>query len=273
MKFRNSKISPIEKELHKIEQEEQKLLHYADKHKTDSTWKVKLQNRIPEKVITGLQIAFSKTFYLIFEKGAVIIEKTYDKGSIEKDFQINDYAMDIKGSRKEIRHIHLNAFKSNAVNTVVTTIEGIGLGTLGIGLPDIVLWVGVLLRGVYEIALKYGFDYEIPEEKLFILKMIEASMMSGDEWINLNTEIDKYIVQNICAVPDDDELKEQIEKTSSAFATEMLITKFLQGIPVVGILGGITNPVYYQKIMRYVELKYRKRYLVQKIGKSLNEKR
>ena len=265
MNFRKSKVSPIEKELHKIEQEELKLLHYADKHRTDPAWKIALEKRIPEKVITGLQIAFSKAFYVIFEKGAVIIEKTYDKGSIEKDFQINDYAVDVKGSRKEIGNMRSSAFKSNAVNTVVTTIEGIGLGTFGIGLPDIVLWTGILLRGVYETALKYGFDYETSEERLFILKMIEASMMSGEEWTDLNVEVDKYIVQNVYVVPDDNELKEQIERTSAAFATEMLVTKFIQGIPVVGILGGVTNPVYYQKIMRYVELKYRKRYLVGKL--------
>lgn len=265
MKFRKSKLSPIEKELYKIEQEEQKLLHYANKHKSDPTWKIELENRIPEKVMSGLQKAFSKAFYLIFEKGAAVIEKTYDKSSIEKDFQINDYAVDIKGGRKEIGQMRSGAFKSNTINTVVTTIEGIGLGALGIGLPDIALWVGILLRGVYETALKYGFDYETPEEKLFILKMIEASMMSGEEWIDLNAEIDKYIVQNVYAVPDDNELKKQIEKTSVAFATEMLVTKFIQGIPVVGILGGATNPVYYYKITRYVELKYRKRYLLGKL--------
>ena len=30
---------------------------------------------------------------------------------------------------------------------------------------------------------------------------------------------------------------------------------------MVGLLGGAANPVYYNKVMRYVELKYRKRYL------------
>lgn len=265
MEFRKSKVSPIEKELNKIEKEEQKLKLYADKHKTDPAWKVKLENRVPEKVMTGLHKAFSKAFYLIFEKGAVIIEKTYDKDSIEKDFQINDYAVDVKGSRKEIGHMRSDASKSNVINTVVTTIEGIGLGTLGIGFPDIVLWVGVLLRGVYETALKYGFDYETPEEKLYILKMLEASMASGEEWTGLNAEIDKCIDQNIYMIPDDNELKEQIEKTSDAFAIKMLATKFIQGLPVVGILGGATNPVYYQKVMRYVQLKYRKRYLMGKL--------
>lgn len=265
MVFRKSKASPIEKELHKIEQEEQKLRSYADRHRTDPAWKVELENRIPGNVMTGLQKAFSKAFYLIFEKGSAIIEKTYDKDSVEKDFQINDYAVDVKGSRKELRHIRSDAFKGNAVNTVVTAIGGIGLGTLGIGLPDIVLWTGILLRGVYETALKYGFGYETSGEKLFILKMIEASMASGKEWTDLNAEIDNFIVQNAYVVPDDHELKEQIEKTSAAFATEMLVTKFIQGIPVVGILGGAMNPVYYQKIMRYVQIKYHKRYLLGKL--------
>ena len=63
---------------------------------------------------------------------------------------------------------------------------------------------------------------------------------------------------------DEKELKRQIEKTANAFATEMLVTKFIQGLPVVGMLGGAANPVYYQKIMRYIQLKYRKRYLIGK---------
>ena len=67
--------------------------------------------------------------------------------------------MDAKGSQKEIRHIRSVTFKSNAINKVVTAIESIGLWILGIGLPDIVPWVGILFRGVYETALKYGFDY------------------------------------------------------------------------------------------------------------------
>lgn len=59
-------------------------------------------------------------------------------------------------------------------------------------------------------------------------------------------------------------MKEQIEKTADAFATEMLVTKFIQGLPIVGMIGGAANPIYYQRIMRYVQMKYRKRYLMGK---------
>lgn len=85
-------------------------------------------------------------------------------------------------------------------------VEGIGLGALGIGLPDIVIWVSVLLRGVYETALKYGFDYDSPEEKLFILKMIETAMLSGEDWIGANAEVNQFILQTAHVILGDDEI-------------------------------------------------------------------
>ena len=42
----------------------------------------------------------------------------------------------------------------------------------------------------------------------------------------------------------------------------MLLLKFVQGLPVIGVLGGAANPVYYRKILTYVQLKYKKRYLL-----------
>lgn len=259
-------MTAIEKELQKIGKTEERLRRQAEK-KSTPIWKEKLEEKVPVKVMAGLQKVFSKAFYQIFEKGSVIIEKTYDKDSIAKDFQINDYAVDIKGNRKVIRHIKNEAFGSNALNTVVTTIEGIGLGAFGIGLPDIMVWVGILMRGIYKTALQYGFDYGLEEERLFILQMIETSMQTGENWIALNSEIDNYIRQEEHAIPDDFEMNEQIERTANSIATEMLVTKFIQGLPVVGVIGGVSNPIFYHKIMQYVQLKYRKRYLLGKGNK------
>ncbi len=60
------------------------------------------------------------------------------------------------------------------------------------------------------------------------------------------------------------------QKTADAFALDMLLAKFVQGIPVAGILGGISNPIYYRRILDYVQLKYQKRYLLQKINEKRN---
>lgn len=257
------KMKAIEKELKKIEKAEKRLRNQAA-IKRESSWKGKLEEKIPNTVMMGLQKAFSKAFYLIFEKGPAIIEKTYDRDSIEKEFLINDYAMNIKGGKQEIAKLKRDAAGSNAIGTLITAVEGIGLGALGIGLPDIVIWVGMLLRGVYETSLKYGFDYETKDEKIFILKMLEAAMLTGEDWIAANEMVDAWTSQHTYASSGDHDLRLQIEKTANAFAADMLITKFIQGFPIVGMIGGVTNPVYYHKVMSYVQLKYRKRYLLEK---------
>ena len=67
-------------------------------------------------------------------------------------------------------------------------------------------------------------------------------------------------------------LQEQTDRTAKAFAADMLLLKFIQGLPVVGLLGGAGNPVYYRRIMKYVQIKYHKRYLLGMIAKQ-NTKR
>lgn len=42
---------------------------------------------------------------------------------------------------------------------------------------------------------------------------------------------------------------------------QILYMKFLQGIPVVGAVGGAYDAVYMKRITEYAELKYRHRYL------------
>lgn len=113
--------------------------------------------------------------------------------------------------------------------------------------------------------MKYGFGYETPEEKMFILKMLEAAMVTGENWAGLNKEINICIEQAVQVMPTEEEVRRQMEKTADAFATDMLVTKFIQGMPIVGIIGGAMNPVYYRRVMAYVQLKYRKRYLLHKI--------
>lgn len=256
-------MKAIEKELNKIRREESRMRSRAEKA-AEPAWKRKIEEKVPQKVLVGLQKAFSKAFYLIFEKGVDVIEKTYDKEALEKEFLIRDYAFSLTGGKKEIRRLKTNAARKRTAVALGTAVEGIGLGVLGIGMPDIVIWLGILLRSVYEAALEYGYGYESAEEKLFILKMMEASIQNGVAWVTANEEVDACLCRDGHENPAEEELEEQIERTALAFATDMLVMKFIQGVPIVGIIGGAANPVYYQKVMRYVQLKYRKRYLQSK---------
>lgn len=260
-KCRNAALS---KELLTVDKQEKKMEQAALKAKP-AAWKKELESRIPEKVYTGLESAFCKGFGVVFEQGRVIIEKGYNKEDLQADHAIRDFAVKLKGGRKELRQMHKSAKQSDLVNMAVTTVEGIGLGALGVGMPDIVLFLGTLLKGVYETALNYGFDYESRQEQLLILKMMQTALSTGEDWVNRNTEVEEMLeIETIDMA--EDIFKQQVKDTASAFAMDMLLLKFIQGLPVVGIIGGAANPVYYSKVMKYVQLKYRKRYLLKQKG-------
>ncbi len=246
----------IHKELLAVQKQEQKLAQAAQKKETPH-WREELEKKIPPKTLQTLEQVFCKAFSIIFEKGTGVIEKSYNKEAIGEDYEIQDYAAKVKGNRKELRRIKGTVQKSGMRDMAITTAEGIGLGLFGIGLPDIVVFVGMLLRGIYETALHYGIDYNTPEERYFILKMMETALAKGDAWQQCNQEVDALLMGS-----SKQQIKEQINQTASAFAVDMLLLKFVQGIPVVGIVGGAGNPVYYHKILKYVKLKYQKRCLI-----------
>lgn len=264
MKTKDTKeklIKAIRKELESVEKSEQKLLKKASAE--GFSLKSKLEEKIPKGVNTALQVSFSKAFGFIFKNGIGVIEKSYDKESIATNYDISNYAVDRKGNRGELKRLRRSASKSDLLNISLTTVEGVGLGALGIGLPDIVLFIGMILRGIYEVSLRYGYDYESNAEKYLILKMMRASLSKNEAWVNENSDIDGIL--NSPVAVGDDFLQTEIEETAKAFATDMLVLKFIQGLPLVGVAGGVFNPVYYSKIMSYVRLKYYKRYLTDKL--------
>jgi len=55
---------------------------------------------------------------------------------------------------------------------------------------------------------------------------------------------------------------DQRTRTTQAFADDLVLAKAVQGLPLVGVLGGLFNPVCCRKVMKYAELKYRKRCLL-----------
>ncbi len=220
-----------------------------------------LASKLPPKVYENLQGAFCTAFRLIFQHGTGIIERGYDRSAIREDREIQDFAFQVKADRKSLRQTQKSARSSNLRNMALTTAEGMGLGLLGIGLPDIVIFVGMLLKGIYEVALRYGFDYDTPEERYFILKLMECAMLRGPEWEEANAQADQMI-QNCWPGGDiAQRTLAQIQRTADCFALDMVVLKFLQGLPLVGLIGGMGNPVYYSQVMKYVELKYRKRHL------------
>lgn len=243
------------KEWTALEKREQ---HFLDRQRElkSSAVMQKISERIPEKLEDTLKGAFSKAFELVFEKGTGVIEKTYDKEKRVQSFQVNEYAARVRKDRKSIRAFSKQAGSGRRKNLLLSGVEGAGLGILGIGIPDIPLFTAVLLKSIYEIALSYGCSYETEEEQYFILKLIETALFYGEKLDKANTELNEWIELK---TPFESDIKEQIARTSNVLAEALLYMKFVQGLPVVGVAGGLADAVYLKKITDYADLKYRRR--------------
>ncbi len=221
----------------------------------------KVESKVPKVLKDTFDTAFYKSFKVIFENGTKYIEKLYNKNKIQLNHNVNDYYLSKKPNVKTIKKIDGHAQKSAILNTSISTIEGAGLGLLGMGLPDIPLFTAMILKTIYEISLGYGFLYEIEEEKIYVLNIIKASLTTGDTQQKYNLKIDKLAdkIDNHRNIVYD--LDREIIHTARILSESMLTSKFIQGIPVVGVLGSITNYKIINKISKYASIKYKKRYL------------
>lgn len=258
--MRRKSLTPWEKEWNRLLVQEERFLS----RKPPSAAKLlnqKLEKHIPEKLQTTLDAAFYKAFQLIFTKGTGVIEKTYDKEQRSVDYKIRDYASELKGNRKSLSAFRRKSGTIQTANLAVSAVEGIGLGVLGIGLPDIPLFTGMILKSIYEIAVNYGFSYETEEEQIFLLQVIETAVQKGALQRQKDAELNRW-----CQEPEPFAIDRtvQIRRTAGALSAELLYMKFLQGIPVVGAVGGLSDVQCLKTITAYANLKYQRRFLQKK---------
>lgn len=252
------KKTALQKEQEKLSVQEQNFLQKRMKKK-DFILNQKLAKKVPPKLQSTLDAAFMKAFELVFEKGTVIIEKTYQKEKIEQDYQVSHYASKVKQDRKTLRSFSKKVKGTGTKNVFISGASGIGMGVLGIGLPDIPIFTGMILKDIYEIALHYGYRYDTQEEKYFILLIIKGAISYGEQLKNTDDKINEYIENE--EIPVNYDAEKVMKDTAKALSKELLYIKFLQGIPVAGAVGGAFDAVYMQRITEYAGLKYKRRYL------------
>lgn len=251
------KLTPLQNEWIKLEKQEAAYLAKR-MEKTESKITQFLEEKVPTNLQNTLDAAFSKAFYAVFEKGTGVIEKTYKKEELRKSYQINEYAAQVRGNRRSLKAFSKKASGAGNVNLLISGVSGIGLGVLGIGLPDIVLFTGLMLKSVYEIALNFGFDYENENEKRFILLIIRGALSHGTDLEEINSEANFYIENG--SYYSEMNMDDCIKETAGCLSKELLYMKFLQGIPVIGAAGGAYDAIYMKQVVKYAELKYRRRF-------------
>ena len=248
-------------ELERLEKQEK---HFLEKRyvKKETQLNQVLSQKVPEKLQHTLDQAFAKAFTLVFEKGNGVIEKTYNRDLMEKNHKIDCYAAEVKKSRKQAQVFSKKATNYSVANTALSAVSGIGMGAFGVGLPDIPVFTAMLFRAIYEIALSYGFEYESEKERYFILSLIQGAMSHEKELVEWNDKIDAFIEAE--ELPEGYSQEEMIQKTAACLSQELLYMKFLQSIPIAGVIGGAYDVVYMKCISEYAKIKYGKRFVKKK---------
>ncbi len=264
-KYMRQKQTPLQKEWERLEKQE---ILYLQKRmeKNDSKLNQLLAGKVPENLQNTLDNAFAKAFYMVFENGTGIIEKTYKKEELQKEYQINEYAAKVRDNRKSLKVFSKKASGAGNLNLLLSGVSGIGLGVLGIGLPDIVLFTGLMLKSIYEIALHYGFEYEEENEKRFILLLIQGALSHGEDLQQINSVVNAYIEKG--TYWENKSMDESIQAAAGCLSKELLYMKFLQGIPIIGAAGGAYDAIYMKQIVKYAEMKYRRRFYIKQKGKQ-----
>ncbi len=258
----------ISQQIENLEKQEQKFFKRSDSSLIKTTISPvmdKIQDKIPEKLRSSLDMAFYKGFQLVFEKGTAFLEKTYNKERLVMDFDVNNYAINKDANKRHIKRLDKRSKQSKLLNSSFSAIEGSVLGLLGIGIPDIPLFLSVIVKTIYEIALSYGYPYDTEEEEVFILLLISASVSTGKQQLEFDEQLELLggqIDQNtyVDVKPD-----QYMKSTSKVLSDALLTTKFIQGIPIVGVVGGAANYSILNKISQYACIKYKKRYLKKKL--------
>lgn len=254
------KKTPAQKEWEAfLKREKKKLGRYGSPR--ESFWEKRLASLVPDGLSSKLEEAFCKAFQVTLQEGTGLIEKTYSKERLMP-------------TRKHIREHTKSARKQAELATAAAGVQGAGLGLLGIGLPDIPLFLASLLRSLYTLCLSYGIDYRKSGEQELLLEMIELSLYQGEDFFSRDAALNRKLYA--LAAKDGEKAQtlekgiparqkpspEAVRRASKALSRELLYLKFLQGIPLAGVIGGVYDSIYMGRITKYASLKMERRHLL-----------
>lgn len=258
-----------DRQLDQIRRKEDKMFANCAKEDRPSTGLMaKIEAKIPAALVNTMDAAFYRAFQVLFEKGTGLLRLTIAEKKLRADRFIREYHLKEKPDSKRVNAFHKSARLGGVAATIVATVEGCVLGLLGFGLPDIPILMSLLLRTVYQTALRYGFRYDSQQERYFILLVLSAALAKGSERMEYSLQADQMGRAIDRGERLTVNLEEQMRQTAKALARSMLVAKFIQGTSIVGVVGGASNFSASRRVANMANLKYQKRFLEKKKRES-----
>lgn len=260
------RLVAINYELRDCQEKEQKLL-FEDPFwkkavsKTTGSVKAKIEDKIPEKLEDTLNKAFTAAFKMVFQEGKILIKKTYNEETLKSEYADKRVGVQTKGDRSLIKKLRRPAEKRYFKSLGVAATEGVGLGLLGIGLPDIPILIGNMIRTCTVSAHSHGLDTDRKDEQVYMLMMIRLAAMPVEERTAFNSQLDALGDAIDSGKEIFLDLEAEMKETSERLSMTLLFSRFVMGLPVVGVAGGLYNPVIVSQLHQLAEVKYEARLL------------
>ena len=169
--------------------------------------------------------------------------------------------MQTKGDRSLIKKLRRPAEKRYFKSLGVAATEGVGLGLLGISLPDIPILIGNMIRTCTVSAQSHGLDTDRKDEQVYMLMMIRLAAMPVEERTAVNRQLDALGDAIDSGKEIFLDLETEMKETSERLSMTLLFSRFVMGLPVVGVAGGLYNPVIVSQLHQLAEVKYESRLL------------
>lgn len=250
----------FDKELLLLRRQRRRLL---DRKELLGSFSGKVQGKIPDKLENTVQRAFFAALNYFLDSGAEVIGKALPTQQLLAEYREKEALLRERQDFSALRALDKTAVRSRSGNLALTAVEGAGLGLMGIGLPDIPLFLGMLLKSVRETALRYGYPGEGPWEQCYLLRVICGSLAGGSEGEAFWQQADRMAaaMDHRSGEPVVADLEEMTARTANLLAATLLAAKFIQDIAVVGAAGGAFNLMVLHRVERGAAVMYKKRRL------------
>ena len=229
--------------------------------KYTANWRDNLEGKIPDKLEETLRKAFVSAFKAVFRGGKTLIDKTYNSEALEAEHRAMLDEIAEKGDRPLLQKLRYSGKKRHLKAMGMATTEGVGLGLLGIGIPDVPILIANLIRICSMSAKSHGIDVDQESEQLYMLLLIElvAQPTMAREAVNEKLNHLAQVIEQGENIQIN--LNTQMTQTAEALATAMLFSHFVMGLPIVGVAGGLYNTVIVSQLHQLAEMKYQMRLL------------
>lgn len=265
-----------QKRLHKLERKEQQLLEprepsLAARKVSELTEPVreKLKEKLPSKAADAaaqsmeksaelLERAFEKSFDLVLEKGSGLIGRMCgEKKKLERYEAFAQKPL----SGWELTRLGCEAAMGASANMVFSSVQGGAMGALGIGLPDVPIFLGAVFKTLFEISLRFGFPYHLPQEQVYQMLLICAAVGEEHERRRAVADADQTAQEIRMGAVLTIDREEAKRRAAHALCSAALTGKLVQGTPIIGVYGGFRNGVLLRQIGSMAALKYQQRLL------------